>query len=140
MSKPITIRHNKHYTSVLINTISKETILKASKLRNELPDEYCVVKPTKKAWQQFHELSREEQLMRKTKVGDSFEILGVKFKVLKQKPDSRVNGNIELSYMNYHNWDGSSEEEIFSIFYEQSLLEFIYQNLTKGDLMLFQHL
>lgn len=140
MSKPITIRHNKHYTSVLINTINKETILEASKLRNELPDEHCVVKPTKKAWQQFHELSCEEQLMRKTKVGDSFEILGVKFKVLKQKPDSRVNGNIELSYMNYHNWDGSSEEEIFGIFYEQSLLEFIYKNLTKGDLMFFQHL
>lgn len=137
MSKPITVRHNKHYTSILINTINKETILEASKLRNELPDEYCVVKPTKKAWQQFHELSHEEQLMRKTKVGDTFEILGVKFKVIEQKPDSQVNGNIKLSYTDYYSWDGSSKETIFDIFYEQSLLEFIYKSLTKGDMMFF---
>lgn len=135
--KALTVRHNKYYTSILINIINKATLLEASQLRTELPDEYIVIKPTKRAMEQYRKEYREEELMRNTKVGDSFEIMGVRFKVLEQKPDSRVNGNIELSCTDYLCGKKMEEPTVMGIFYFQSLIEDVFHILTKGDMLYF---
>lgn len=139
--KAITVRHNKYYTSVLINEITRENMLEALRVARSLTDEHTVVKPTKKAWERYREESHEEELMRNTKTGDTFEIMGAQFTVIEQRPECRVNGNIILSYkkrMTDPYGKRVEIEEIVGVFYEQSLLEEVYQQVTNGALMFFQ--
>ena len=138
MKKTFSVSHHKYYNSVLVNHITKENLLEANRMAYDLEnsepgDKPAVVKPTRRGFDQYRKDYREEELMRNTKVGDSFDIMGVKFTVTDQRPDSHVNGNITLQAKDYL-WDddgviGTYTSE-FGIFYCQSLYDYVYHILS----------
>lgn len=144
MKKTFSVRHNKYYTSVLVNHVTRDNLLEANKMARELESadpngKPVVVKPTRRGFDQYRKEYREEELMRTTKVGDSFSIMGVKFTVTDQRPDSYVNGNITLRTKDYL-WAHMDGEPIlgtydteFGIFYCQSLYDYVYSVLCYLD-------
>lgn len=136
MEKAIKIRYNKHYTSVLINHVTKESFLQACQAAKQQPGP-TVVKPTRAAFFQYKEDYQEERLMRETREGESFSIMGVPFKVMKQDPQSSVNGNVELVSKGFLIDDQGVKEvpQDFLLFYQQSLIENVYNAVTQGGLL-----
>lgn len=79
--KNITIRHNKHYTSVLFNTNSPEVYKEAVEAAEKLSQQniYNVIKPSSKGFNQFVEKFKPFD---KIKNRESFSIFGVKFEYI----------------------------------------------------------
>ena len=81
MNKAISVRHNKDYTSVLINKLNRKNMLIANataiKVSREEHREAVVIKPTKKALMEYRETSHEQELMENTPIGHSFTLLGL---------------------------------------------------------------
>lgn len=129
--KNITIRHNKHYTSVLINRIkSAQDLLDAFQAVRQV-EGLAVAKPSQKGWQSYETAVNETELKQKTPVGESFKIFGCPFKVLDQHPESHVNGQCTLEW-SYTDIDGKQHDEVIEDFYDMTLLDLVYEYLTNG--------
>lgn len=78
MKKTFSVRHNKYYTSVLVNHVTRDNLLEANKMARELESadpngKPVVVKPTRRGFDQYRKEYQEEELMRTTKVGGQFQ-------------------------------------------------------------------
>lgn len=134
--KNITIRHNKHYTSVLINRIEcAQDLLDAQQAAIEIKG-LVVVKPSKKGWESYKAAVNEAELKRTTPIGGLFEIFGCPFKITDQHPNSHVNGQCTIEW-SYTDVDGKHHDDIFENFYDIPLLELVYEYLTHGALLYF---
>ena len=148
MNKAISVRHNKDYTSVLINKLNRKNMLIANataiKVSREEHREAVVIKPTKKALMEYRETSHEQELMENTPIGHSFTLLGVAFTVVDRPDPSEGRGEVTLKYKQpYKPAYYTSNKQwkidcVFGMFYFQSLIENVYKVITNGDLMYFQ--
>lgn len=138
--KDFTIRHNKYYTSILINRASRDNFIRSCELARNVRlngNKPVVIKLSKRGADSYKQAYNEEQLMRETPVGKSFEIMGVIFKVIDQRPEAYENGSIELQYSYYDELGEHVLTEDMLLFYEQSLVEHVFQAVTNGCLLNF---
>lgn len=129
--KEITVRHNKNYTTVFINVINRKNFLRAVDVSKKEVGP-TVIKPSKKSIPDYKTVYKEDLLMKQTKIGHSFEIMGVVFTVVEK---SHKDITLEYSY-----YDNSLERDVktkVTMFYGQSLLENVFTAVTNGDLLFF---
>ncbi|WP_347284093.1 hypothetical protein [Lactobacillus taiwanensis] len=129
--KEITVRHNKNYTTVFINVINRKNFLRAVDVSKKEVGA-TVIKPSKKSIPGYKTVYKEDLLMKQTKIGHSFEIMGVVFTVVEK---SHRDITLEHSY-----YDNSLERDVktkVTMFYGQSLLENVFTAVTNGDLLFF---
>lgn len=81
-----TLRKNKHYTTITINSINRKTLVAAETEKQRLLDQdvVVVVKPSKRALEKYVEDYKPDVKMADTPAGHIFDIMGVCFKVIKK--------------------------------------------------------
>ena len=129
----IALKDDEIYDRIIVNNITKSNLYDAYAKANQM-NEAVIVKVSKVALREYHQIYHEEQLLKTTPVGHSFTILGVRFVVIAQRPKADLIGNIELEVDQYYPTDTGPKKinRKITMFYNQSLLKFIYNNLTKG--------
>lgn len=82
--KNYTLRKNKHYTAITINSINRKSLIVAETEKQRLLDQGVVVavKPSKRALEKYVDDYKPDVKMVDTPVGHIFEIMGVCFKVI----------------------------------------------------------
>lgn len=134
MAKELTLKHYKNYDKVTINVVNRKNFLKAAKMAKNNDREATMIGISKKAFQDYKNVYREDMKIKDTPVGESFEIMGVVFKNVSDKLYSDYTNRVTLQYNNpVHEF---SDKEIFTMLYGQSLIEQVFQAVT-GTLLFF---
>lgn len=129
--KEITVRHNKNYTTVFINVINRKNFLRAVDVSKKEVGS-TVIKPSKKSISDYKTVYKEDLLMKQTKIGHSFEIMGVVFTVVEKS-----HRDITLEHCYYDNGLERDVKTRFTVFYGQSLIEEVFASVTNGTLLFF---
>ncbi len=124
--KYISVRHNKWYDTVWMRKVTPETMQNACRAAREL-DRPAVINATRPAMREFHEVTGETQKMQDTPVGQTFEIMGVPFRVIDRQPGCTVNGDVELDRVHA---EPNALDHDFLQFSDFTLLHLVFSELT----------
>lgn len=101
-------RKNKNYTSILLEEMSEQAFTDAMNIYNSMENN-SVIKPSKKAWQNFVKL--HSLTLDKVKSGEEYKILGTTFKVIRNLDRTRTNTNEWYPIVKYYDRTYNRYEE-----------------------------